>query len=36
MLELLTQNTSLTRVTQDLSARIESLTEEIHRMVCKT
>jgi uncharacterized membrane protein len=35
MLELLRQNTSLTQVTQDLSARIEALTQEIHRMVCK-
>ena len=36
MFALLEQNTTLTRVTQELSARIESLTREIHRMVCKS
>jgi uncharacterized membrane protein len=31
LLELLEQNTTLTQATQDLSARIEALTVEIHR-----
>jgi len=34
MLKLLEENTHLTRVTQELSARIEALTEEIHRTLC--
>jgi uncharacterized membrane protein len=35
LLELLDQNTQLTKLTQELSAKIASLTEEIHRkMVC--
>jgi uncharacterized membrane protein len=33
VLELLEQNTRLTQVTQDLSARIKELTDEIHRRV---
>ena len=33
MLELLDQNTKLTRLTQELSQRIEALTNEIHRRV---
>ena len=33
MLELLDQNTKLTRMTQELSQRIEALTNEIHRRV---
>jgi len=35
MLDLLEQNTTLTKVTQELSARIEALTAEIHRTLCK-
>jgi hypothetical protein len=34
MVELLHQNTELTRVTQELSQRIETLTAEIHRRTC--
>jgi uncharacterized membrane protein len=34
LLELLNQNTELTRLTQQLSARIEELTAEIHRRTC--
>jgi uncharacterized membrane protein len=34
LLELLQQNTELTRLTQQLSARIEELTGEIHRRTC--
>ncbi len=34
MLELLEQNTTLTRVTQELSQRIEALTAEMHRTLC--
>jgi uncharacterized membrane protein len=33
MLELLDQNTTLTKLTQELSARIVALTDEIHRKV---
>ena len=33
MLELLEQNTELTRMTQELSSRIETLTAEVHRCV---
>jgi uncharacterized membrane protein len=33
MLELLNQNTKLTRLTQDLSVDIKALTDEIHRKV---
>ena len=33
MLELLEQNTQLTQLTQELSARIKDLTDEIHRRV---
>jgi uncharacterized membrane protein len=33
MLELLEQNTELTRMTQELSSRIEALTAEVHRCV---
>src|SRR5437879_304586 len=33
MLELLNQNTKLTRLTQDLSVAIKALTDEIHRKV---
>jgi len=35
MLELLEQNTRLTELTQELSARIEKLTAEIHTMVMR-
>ena len=34
VLELLEQNTALTKMTQELSARIETLTAEIHRTLC--
>ena len=34
LLELLQQNTELTRLTQQLTARIEELTGEIHRRTC--
>ena len=36
MLELLEQNTRLTELTQELSARIEKLTAEIHTMVMRS
>jgi len=36
ILDLLEQNTRLTQLTQDLSARIEALTREIHRSVVRT
>ena len=35
LLELLRQNTELTRLTQDMSRRIESLTAEIHGQVVR-
>ena len=35
ILELLEQNTALTKLTQELSGRIETLTVEIHRTLCK-
>jgi uncharacterized membrane protein len=35
IVELLQQNTRLTELTQELSARIEALTGEIHRSVCR-
>jgi len=34
VLELLEQNTALTKMTQELSARIEALTAEMHRTLC--
>src|SRR3989454_1832399 len=34
ILELLEQNTALTKLTQELSARIEALTAEMHRTLC--
>jgi len=34
ILELLEQNTKLTQATQELSERIEALTQEMHRTVC--
>ena len=33
-IELLEQNTALTKLTQELSARIEALTAEMHRTLC--
>jgi uncharacterized membrane protein len=36
MLDLLEQNTTLTRLTQELSERIETLTQEMHRTLCKS
>jgi uncharacterized membrane protein len=35
ILELLEQNTALTKLTQELSQRIETLTAEMHRTVCR-
>ena len=35
ILELLEQNTALTKLTQELSQRIETLTAEMHRTVCQ-
>jgi uncharacterized membrane protein len=35
MFDLLERNTTLTKVTQELSERIEALTAEIHRTLCK-
>jgi len=35
ILELLEQNTALTKMTQELSARIEALTAEMHRTLCQ-
>lgn len=35
ILELLEQNTNLTKLTQELSARIERLTAQIHESLCK-
>ncbi|MCC6763847.1 MAG: DUF1003 domain-containing protein [Deltaproteobacteria bacterium] len=35
ILELLEANTKLTRATQELTARIETLTAEVHRHVCR-
>ena len=34
IMELLRQNTELTRLTQELSQRIEALTVEVHRRLC--
>src|SRR5438309_1504057 len=34
IVELLEQNTALTKLTQELSARIEALTAEMHRTLC--
>ena len=34
IMELLRQNTELTRLTQELSQRIETLTVEVHRRLC--
>ena len=36
LLDLLQQNTDLTRVTQELAERIEALTLELHTTLCKT
>ncbi len=36
IIELLEQNTRLTRVTQELSERISALTDEIHRKLCSS
>ncbi len=36
ILELLDLNTNLTRMTQELTQRIETLTAELHRHVCRT
>ena len=35
ILELLERNTALTKMTQELSARIEALTAEMHRTLCQ-
>ena len=34
MMELLQQNTELTRLTQEMSGQIKALTDEIHRQLC--
>jgi len=36
MMELLQQNTELTRLTQEMSGQIKALTDEIHRQLCAT
>jgi len=36
IIELLDRNTSLTKMTQELTQRIEALTAEVHRHVCRS